>query len=52
MGKGIREQEDEKNQGKEAEKEGIGNKQDMNVFLISGSFTHRVLCHLHLRINL
>lgn len=51
MGKERSEQEDERNQGKEAEKEGLWNKQDMNVFLVPGTFTHRVLCLLHLRIN-
>lgn len=43
MGKERREQEDERNQGKETEKEGIWNKQDMNIFLISGSFTHHLM---------
>ena len=51
MGKERREQEDERNQGKEAEKEVIWNKQDMNIFLVPGTFTHHALCLLHLCIN-
>ena len=51
MGKERREQEDERNQGKEAEKEVIWNKQDMNIVLVPGTFTHHALCLLHLCIN-